>query len=109
MNGTPQCFAANRPTGSHLHEEESTTFAPVLSRSFFRRASSFLSTMYGNLRGFGVLSLFKTPSMSRNMTFMTGERTAGASGSKPQRVVPAKAGTHNHRVSGQARWLPQPC
>jgi hypothetical protein len=70
MKGTPQCFAANKPTGSHLHVDESTTFAPVRSNSFRRRANNFLSTMYGNLRGLGVLSQFRTPSMSRKITFI---------------------------------------
>jgi hypothetical protein len=51
MNGTPQCLAANSPMGSSLQLDDRTIFAPVRSSSFLRRASSFLSTTYGNLRG----------------------------------------------------------
>ena len=49
---------------------DSLVFAPVLASSRLRRLSSFGSTIYGNFRGFGVFLQFRTPSMSKNMTFM---------------------------------------
>src|SRR3984957_14492595 len=79
MKGTSQCFAAKRPTGSSRQEEERTTFAPVRSSSFCRRRSSRLSTTYGNCRGLGVFGQLSTPSISRNITFMTYERNRATS------------------------------
>src|SRR5215204_6388556 len=75
MNGMPQCFAAYSPTGSTRQVDERTTFAPVRSSSLQRRASSLLSTMYGNFRGFGVVLQFSTPSISRKITFISQLRT----------------------------------
>src|SRR3954467_12477398 len=70
INGMPKCFAASRPTGSYLQVEDRTTFASVVSQSFNSLASSFWSTMYGNLRGLCVRLQLRTPSISRKITFI---------------------------------------
>src|SRR3954454_21500760 len=70
INGMPKCFAASRPIGSYLQVDDRTTFAPVVSQSFKSLASSFWSTMYGNLRGLGVRLQLRTPSISRKITFI---------------------------------------
>src|SRR3954451_18942110 len=69
INGMPKCFAASRPIGSYLQVEDRTTFASVVSQSFNSLASSFWSTMYGNLRGLCVPLQLRTPSISRKYYF----------------------------------------
>src|SRR3954468_6735197 len=70
INGMPKCFAASRPIGSYLQVEDRTTFASVVSQSFNSLASSFWSTMYGNLRGLCVRLQLRTPSISRKIIFI---------------------------------------
>src|ERR1700735_1930918 len=70
MNGMLQCLALKSPAGSYRQVEDKTTFAPVFSSRRLKRTSKRLSTTYGNLRGLGVFLQFRTPSISKKMTFI---------------------------------------
>ncbi len=63
-------LALKRPAGSYRHVEDKTTFARVRCRRRLNWIRSFRSTTYGSFRGLGVWEEFRTPSISRNITFM---------------------------------------
>jgi hypothetical protein len=85
--------------GSVLHVDDRTTLAPVRFSNSLKRERSCGSTMYGKLRGLGVLLQVRTQSISKKITFM---RPNSAS---PQRVDRKRRGGQKVMPSAQARRL----